>query len=94
VGVLTDATNLNGAGSVAVTENYALMASYDADSLSAVDVADKTSPRLVGVLTDATNHNAARDVAVTGNYALAASSSANSLSVIDLTDKTTEHVIA
>jgi len=57
----------------------------DTNSLSVIDVTDKTSPTLVGGLTNANDLNGAWSVVVLGNYALAASSSADSLSVIDAT---------
>jgi len=70
---------------VAVSGNYAYVASKVADTLVVVDVTDKTNPLLLSVLSG-TKLNGASGVVVSGNYAYVAVADYYALVVIDVTN--------
>jgi hypothetical protein len=91
--IVGDETNLNGAFSVAVSGDYAYVASQVSDSLSVVDISIPTSPNIVGSVSDSTVLNGASGVAVSGNYAYVASYLSDSLAVVDISTPSNPSVV-
>ncbi|MCX6770838.1 MAG: right-handed parallel beta-helix repeat-containing protein [Candidatus Micrarchaeota archaeon] len=80
-----NSTSLNGAFSVAVSGNYAYIASYNGNSLTIFDATNPSAPVQIAYYNNSTSLNGARSVAVSGNYAYVASAGANSLTIFNIT---------
>ena len=81
-------SKLNGAMSVFVSGDVAYVASYDARSLTLIDVSDPASPTLLSEVSNGDggliNLDGARSVFVSGNVAYVASFNGNTLALIDV----------
>ena len=75
---VTDA-NLNGTLGVAISGNYAYVASYYSGTLSSIDISDPANLSFIDSVTDV-DLNEARSVAISGNYAYVASFDSDTLS--------------
>jgi len=89
-----NSTSMNGANAVVVSGDYAYIVSISTDSLTIIDISNKSNPTQVGWFVNATSLDGASDIAVSGNYAYIASSSANSLTIINITNKTNPEQIS
>ncbi len=86
VGNLVNPQLFSIARGVAVSGNYAYVASEGTNSFFIIDVSNKTTPSVVGSITD-DRLGAIRNVAVSGEYAYVTSYYTNSLHVIRISDK-------
>ena len=97
VGSITDAGSmeLDGATSIAISGNYAYIASEIDDGVEILDISDPTNPTHTGFIDnatcDATNSskcelNGAYSIAVSGNYAYVASRVDNGVEILDISD--------
>jgi 6-phosphogluconolactonase (cycloisomerase 2 family) len=84
---LQNSTSMNGANAVAVLGNYAYIASVSTDSLTVIDISNKSNPLQVGWFVNATSLDGASDIVISGDYAYIVSSSANSLTIINVSNK-------
>ncbi|MBU0894873.1 MAG: S8 family serine peptidase [Nanoarchaeota archaeon] len=78
----------NGVKGIFVKDNYAYVASQYSNSLTIIDVSDKTNPVQIGSIVNSTSLNSIFDVFVRGDYAYVVSLTDNSLTIIDVSDKT------
>lgn len=89
-GILTDATNLDGATDIYVRGRYAYITAATADRLTVVDISDPTTPFVFASITNSTTLNDAQALDIQGNYAYVCVSDnvANGrvFSVVDITD--------
>ena len=87
-GTVFDGTNLNQPLNVFVRGDYAYLACGTGDSLTIVDVSDRTTPAVTGQLIDSTNINAPTAVFIVGDYAYVSCADGDSLTIVDVSDPT------
>ena len=90
VGFISNSSSMNSAHSVYALNDYIYVAGYISDSLTIIDVFDKTTPTQVGYLSNA-SLNGATSVYVLGDYAYVAGYFSDSLTIIDISDKQLQH---
>jgi hypothetical protein len=96
VGSITDgesgADDLAGAISIAVSGNYAYVASSIDDGVQILDISDPTNPIGVGSITDGANGadelEGAWAITIAGNYAYVASADDDGVQILDISDPT------
>ena len=93
VGSVYNATNLNGACSVAVSGKYAYVPTYNSAYLNVIDISDPALPVLEGSVYDATNLNGGYTLAVAGKYVYVASYSTDRLTVVDVSNANSPSVV-
>ena len=78
-GSVSDAVNLSGTTSVAVSGHYAYATAYHAGELTAVDISNPASPTIVGESSPFLNPNliGGSNVAISGGYAFVVSKNRN-----------------
>jgi hypothetical protein len=77
VGSISNATSLSGSTAVAVSGNYAFVASYWAGQLDVLDIASPAAPTLAAFTPSTTGMAAATNVIVSGGYAFVTSKNRN-----------------
>ena len=86
VGSYSSETYINGAGSVAIQDNYAYVIGSNSSSLAIIDISDKANPIYSDSYISGTYIDGAGSVAIQDNYAYVTGYSSSSLAIIDISD--------
>ena len=86
VSSLSNSSSMGLAWSIYVSGDYAYVASGSNDSLTIIDIADKSAPRQIASLTNTSSMDGANSVNVLGDYAYVASGG-GSIAIIDISEK-------
>jgi len=92
-GFVSSSTQLNSAFGVALSGNYAYVASLNSDSLTVVDISQPATPSIVGFVSSSTQLDGPRTVALSGNYAYVASVGSDSLTAVDISQPATPSIV-
>lgn len=105
VGTVANASSLSGADSVAVSGTVAYVAAYWTGQLTAVDISNPSSPRILGSTPPTTSLENGTDVAIAGHYAFVTSKNrnasasnnddgtGNSLTIVDISNPSAPTVV-